>query len=90
MLICTDNYRKVSAHTDLQLESTAVGFGWCCTKPAGQTNRHTHVDKNHNGSKGSKVVADRSEEFHSRPPPEGPAAGTQTGMADLQIQEDPG
>lgn len=32
-----------------------------------QTNRHTHADKNHNGSKGSKVVTDQSGEFYSDP-----------------------
>lgn len=48
-----------------------------CRKPAVQTNRLTHSDKNHNDSKGSKVVTDKSGEFYSDPATKDTAAEKQ-------------
>lgn len=51
-----------------------------CTKPAVQTNRHMYSERNHNGSKGSKLVTEKSVEFQSDLGPKDTAAEVQGHM----------
>lgn len=75
--ICCDNKATLACSRRAQLLCLVSAANMDCTEPAVQTNRHTLSDKNHNDSKASKVVTDKSEEVLSSRGPKDTAAEKQ-------------